>query len=130
MPLMEIHTEGTGGHYSEVLRRRKLIHMPEDVPIRVETLDGGMASGKPSVAFIMELPAMGITVLAQTSVKLFQLAAVATYARYGDQTGDAVMGSLIGGKAELTFSTLERCPGCNREIPGSCKFCPECGTRL
>lgn len=105
MPFMEIQIDGAGGKYAEIFRRatRGIIEMPEDVPIRVETLDRGMASGAPSVAFIIELPQIQRVVLAQTSVKLFQMCAMATLAKYGDQTDGAVFGTLIGGQAELTL---------------------------
>ena len=57
MPLMEIEIEGTGSKYAEVFRRQQgMIEMPHDIPIRVETLDHGMAGGASSLAFIIELP--------------------------------------------------------------------------
>jgi hypothetical protein len=132
MPLMEIQVEGTGGKYAEVFRRQRgMIEMPHDIPIRVETLDRGMESGAPSLAFILELPQIGKVVVAQTSLKLFQMCAAATLAKYGDQTQGALMGTFdLGGKAEFLLSSAAECPGCRRQIPGSCKFCPECGVRL
>ncbi len=139
MPNMHIVVEGTGGHFADVLRRRPIVEMPEETPIRVETLDGGMVGGAPSMAFIIDLPAKvvpmgaahsGVVVLAQTSVKLFQLCAAATLGKYGDLTEGGVLGSLYQDKVELTLSSLEECPSCHRNIPGSCKYCMECGARL
>jgi hypothetical protein len=132
MPSMEIKTDGAGGEYGDVFQRQRgVIEMPHDVPIRIETLDHGMQSGAPSLAFIIELPQIGRVVLAQTSVKLFQMCAAATLAKYGDQTQGAILGTFdLGGAAELLLSSAEECPGCRRQIPGSSKFCPECGVRL
>jgi hypothetical protein len=86
MPEMLIRTEGAGGEFADVFRRHRRVEMPHNIPIRVETLDHGMKGGAPSCAFIIELPAERMVVLAQTSVKLFQMAAVATFAKYGDVT--------------------------------------------
>jgi len=108
-----------------------VLEVPESIPLRLETLDHGMQSGAPSIAMIIEVPTIHEVVVAQTSVKLFQLCAMTTLSKYGDQTDGAMTGKLdVGGKAELTFSRIEKCTGCGREIPGSCKFCPEWGVRL
>lgn len=141
MPEMVINVVGTGGAYADVFQRRTLVEMPQEIPIRVETLDGGIQGGKPSIAFVIELPPSalpsqifrtGITILAQTSVKLFQLAAAATLGKYGDQTQGALRGiwDPLQGKAELHLSAAMPCPGCHREIASSCKYCPECGAKL
>lgn len=131
MPQLNVNVDGQGGGYADIFRGRRRIDLPDDVPIRVETLDHGMTSGAPSVAFIIELPAERAVVLAQTSVRLFQMAAFATLSKYGDLTDGAVMGTFqIGGTAELTLSTPASCPKCARTIPGSCRYCPECGARL
>lgn len=51
-----------------------------------------------------------------------------TLSKYGDQTDGAMTGKLdVGGKAELTFSRIEKCTGCGREIPGSCNSVPSAG---
>ena len=52
-------------------------------PIQVCTLDGGMTSGNPSVAIRIDLPD-GSVVVAETSVRLFQMAAAAMRGKYGD----------------------------------------------
>ena len=132
MPNMEIKVEGTGGGYAHILRRyRRYLEVPENVPLRMETLDHGMQSGAPSIAIIIEIPSIGEVLIAQTSVKLFQLCAAVTLGKYGDQTEGAITGKFnMDGKADFTLSAVARCPGCSREIPGSCRFCPECGVRL
>jgi len=89
-------------------------------PLRIETLDGGLASGGPSVGLIIELPPeRRAAVLAQTSVKLFQLAAGTTHVRYGDMTGGGRVGLISENRAALTFSPAVGYPNCVREIPGS-----------
>lgn len=52
-------------------------------PIKAVVLDGGMVSGRPSVAIRLELPD-GQTVIAETSARLFCAAARAIQARYPD----------------------------------------------
>jgi hypothetical protein len=51
--------------------------------LTVTSLDAGMKSGDPSVAFVVEL-VDGSYVFAETSLKLFLTAADALKARYGD----------------------------------------------
>jgi uncharacterized protein (UPF0371 family) len=72
----------TGGF--DVLRDRDptdVIHLGEDATIEVGTLDGGMASGKPSVAFCFELPD-GRIVVAETSLELLTATASALAAAH------------------------------------------------
>jgi hypothetical protein len=64
----------------------KIIHTTE--PWTVLALAGGMESKKPSVAFVIALPD-GHVVLAETSMRLFHVAAKAFAARYG-WLGDGV----------------------------------------
>jgi len=131
VPQMVIRVEGQGGAFADVLHQyRRITEMPHDVPIRVETLDHGMESGAPSVAFIIELPELRRCIVAETSLKLFQLAAAATFARYGDMTGGSFMGVLEKGSFRLNLSAPVDCPACKQTVPGSCKFCPHCGAAL
>lgn len=131
MPEMRVYTGGSGGHYADILNRarRQGKFVELEKPILIETLDHGMQSGAPSVAMVLELPGGGV-VLAETSLKLFQFAAYATMAKYGDVTGGALSGKIDRGEARLEFSGIEKCPSCHTEIPGSCKFCMECGQKL
>jgi hypothetical protein len=132
MPQLEINVEGDGGAYAEVFKRcTRHVHLPDGLSIRMETLDHGMTSGKPSVAIILELPAEDCVVIAQTSVRLFQMAAHATLAKYGDLTDGAVLGTFqAGGEANLTLSDAVACPKCYGLVPDSCQFCPNCGAKL
>ena len=54
--------------------------------LRIATLDGGMESGRPSVALAI-LTEEGEIVFAETSVRLFQMAAAAITGKYGNLTG-------------------------------------------
>jgi hypothetical protein len=63
----------------------KVIHVQEQITIAV--LPGGMDSGKESVSILIPLPD-GRTVLAETSLQLFQATAKAFAARYGWRTDD------------------------------------------
>ena len=62
----------------------QVIHLAEGADIQVAALDGGMTSGRPSVAIRFGLPD-GRVVLAETSMRLFLTTARAFAARYGWQ---------------------------------------------
>lgn len=76
MTEMIINLEGDG------ILKGKPADIVLETPITVSSLPGGMTSGRPSVAFIFNLPD-GRTVLAQTTGRLFVTAARALEARYG-----------------------------------------------
>jgi hypothetical protein len=66
------------------LRDKTIIHLGQDAPpISVAVLNGGLASGRPSVAIRIDLPD-GQTVVAETTARLFCTAAKAIMARYPD----------------------------------------------
>lgn len=80
MPVMNIILEEPA--WPELLDPgRKVVHTK--TAIGVAALTGGMTSGKPSVAFRIDLPD-GTTVIAETSLALFLTAADALKAKYGD----------------------------------------------
>lgn len=67
--------------------------------LEVTILDGGMSSGKPSVAIRFELPD-GTPVIAQTSARLFCTAAKAFMAKYPDLFDDEPRGGMpFGGQS-------------------------------
>lgn len=57
----------------------------DDPPIQIGALEGGMVSGRPSVAIRIDLPD-GRIVVAETSLRLFQVANAALLGRFGDVT--------------------------------------------
>lgn len=59
-----------------------VVHIANDDPIQVCGLSGGMTSGRPSVAIRLDLP-NGTTVIAETSLRLFLMAADALKAKFG-----------------------------------------------
>lgn len=65
------------------LHGRDVIHLANDTRIEIAGLEGGMASGLPSVAMRLDLPD-GRVVVAETSLVLFLTAADGLKARYGD----------------------------------------------
>jgi hypothetical protein len=65
--------------------QEQILKLPDGWPIQIATLDGGMASGNPSVMIRIDLPD-GKVVLAETSVKLWQMCAAAMRGKYGDVT--------------------------------------------
>lgn len=81
---MNINLEGDGA--LKGTPRSKVIHLTN--AITVATLDGGMESGRPSVAFIFELPD-GRKVFAETSAVLFINAANVIQEKYKDKLGFA-----------------------------------------
>jgi len=79
MPALNIRLDGDGMMADVPLERIR----HTTAPIRVGALEGGMQSGKPSVAFGIDL-GDGTWVLAETSLALFLGAADALRARFGD----------------------------------------------
>jgi hypothetical protein len=80
--IIRVNVDGDGAYPDLV--GREVIHLGNDSPpIGITGLEGGMASGAPSVMIRLDLPD-GRTVLAETSLKLFLTAAEALMARYGD----------------------------------------------
>lgn len=70
------------------LKDKPFMHLGQGAPpIKVAVLNRGMRSGKPSVALRLELPD-GQTVVAETSARLFCMAARAIMARYPDLFND------------------------------------------
>lgn len=66
------------------LAGKDIIHLANGAPaIQVAVLDKGMASGRPSVAIRVDLPD-GKHVVAETSARLFCMAARAITAKYPD----------------------------------------------
>jgi len=66
------------------LKDKPIIHLGSGGPmIQVAVLEGGMASGLPSVAIRLDLPD-GQVVIAETSARLFCTAAKAIMAKYPD----------------------------------------------
>ena len=57
----------------------------DDPPIQIGALEGGMVGGRPSVAIRIDLPD-GRIVVAETSLRLFQMANAALRGRFGDVT--------------------------------------------
>lgn len=66
------------------LKDKPLIHLGNGAPpIRVAVLEGGLTSGRPSVAIRLDLPD-GQTVVAETSARLFCTAAKAIMGKFPD----------------------------------------------
>ena len=105
MPEMKIFIDGDGAIAD--LSGRPMIHLGNDAPpIRVMALKGGMRSGRTSVAIVIELPPPERRVVAaETSLRLFQMAAVAFTAKYGNET-EAAVNFLVApdAKASITFN--------------------------
>jgi hypothetical protein len=74
--------DGAWPDLKEKAHEGKLIHIGDGSVIGVGGLAGGMESGAPSVMLRIDLPS-GETVLAETSLRLFLLAAEALRARFG-----------------------------------------------
>lgn len=82
MPALELIFEGDGAFESEVAAASEVVHLGNDAPaIKLTVLDGGMASGLPSVAFGFKLPD-GRFVIAETSARLIVAAGRGLAARY------------------------------------------------
>jgi len=68
------------------LKGREVIHLREQprVAIQVAVLEGGLASGRPSVAIRIDLPGSQLSVVAETSARLYCMAARIIMAKYPD----------------------------------------------
>lgn len=83
MPVLTVVPRADQHGFVALRGAQEIIHLAGDAPIEVGGLEGGMASGKPSVAFAFTLPD-GSAVLAETSLALLLSAADALKAVYGD----------------------------------------------
>ena len=80
MTALNINLNGDGAWPD--LKDKPVIHLGEGAPpIGLVVLDGGMSSGRPSVALRLELPD-GQTVIAEMSARLFCSAAHTIMAKY------------------------------------------------
>lgn len=85
MPTLSVKLDGDRAYPDLAQRAADVIHLGEGAPpIGVTALAGGMASGRTSVALRIDLPD-GRVVLAETSLRLFLLAADMLRACYGDE---------------------------------------------
>jgi hypothetical protein len=84
MPSLHLILDGEGAWPDLAKAEAVVIHLADDAVVAVAGLAGGMQSGKPSVAFRIDLPEDGHIVLWETSLALFLSAADALKARYGD----------------------------------------------
>lgn len=83
MPSISLRLESDGA-FEDWLERKPLHHLGNGAPpLRITVLEGGMASGKPSVAIGIDLGEAGV-VIAETSLVLLLSAADALRARFGD----------------------------------------------
>lgn len=84
MAILNLTLDGDGAYPDLAGRAADIIHLADNDALGVTALVGGMTSGRASVMFRLDLPD-GRVVLAETSLRLFLLAADALRARYGDQ---------------------------------------------
>jgi len=78
---LQVHLEGDGV-WKDLLSKQEgqIIHVTSGM--EVAALSGGMTSGRPSVAFRLDLPD-GRVVVSEVSMRLFLIAADMFRARYG-----------------------------------------------
>ncbi len=82
---LDLKLDGDNAYPDLAGRSETVIHLGNDAPpIGITALEGGMASGRVSVMLRLDLPD-GRVVLAETSLRLFLLAADALRARYEGQ---------------------------------------------
>lgn len=84
MAILKLNLEGDGAYPDLAGRLHEVIHLADNDPLGITGLAGGMTSGRASVMLRFDLPD-GRVVLAETSLRLFLMAADALRARYGDQ---------------------------------------------
>lgn len=89
MPVMVVKLEGDSAwpELGPLVADGKVIHLGQGAPpIQVAGLEGGMTSGKASVCLRIDLPD-GRTVIAETSLRCFLVAADALRARFEKPEG-------------------------------------------
>jgi hypothetical protein len=69
-----------------IWKRRKLIHITDQpgIAIQVAVIEGGLESGLPSIAIRIDLPDGRTSVVAETTARLFCMAARIVMAKYPD----------------------------------------------
>lgn len=85
MPVMRLKLgpEPIWPDLEEKIRQGLVYHLSNESVIEVGALDGGMVSGRPSIAFRIDLPD-GKVVVAETSLGLFQTVNAGLRGRFGD----------------------------------------------
>jgi hypothetical protein len=87
-PVMTIVLEGDWAFKDEADKAEQVIHLADaSPPIKVALLEGGMQSGKASVAIGLDI-GEGRYVIAETSLELFLSAARAFAVKTGQQVGE------------------------------------------
>jgi hypothetical protein len=85
VPTIDLRLDGEGAwpDLATLKRRGKLLEPSEDAPIGLAALSSGMASGRASVAFRIDLPD-GRTVFTQSSLRVVWNAVKALADKYGE----------------------------------------------
>ena len=105
MPSMDINLDGDNAWPDLRSKQNKIIHISEGETVKVCALDGGMSSGKPSVCFRIDLPD-GRVVLAETSARLFVMAAAAIVGRWPDVDDGAMLAHIEKGRQNAKIEIL------------------------
>lgn len=100
MPALDINLDGDNAWPDLRGKERKIIHLANEATIKLVALEGGMASGKPSVCFRLDLPD-GRVVLAETSARLFVMAAAAIVGKWPDVDDGTFQAHIDKGRATL-----------------------------
>lgn len=82
--ILHLNLNGDGA-WPDIADKKDKLTWINDGELSISCLPKGMTSGAPSVAIRIDLPD-GRIIVAETSMRMFQIAAVAMRARYGDQT--------------------------------------------
>ena len=106
MPSMNINLDGDNAWPDLRSKQSKIIHVAEGETIKICALDGGMSSGKPSVCVRIDLPD-GRVVLAETSARLFVMAAAAIVGRWPDVDDGSFLAHIEKGRASAKVEILK-----------------------
>lgn len=103
MPKFDINLDGDNAWPDLRAKQNKIIHVTDG--LAVCALDGGMASGKPSVCFRIDLPD-GRVVLAETSARLFVMAAAAIVGKWPDVDDGTMLAHIERGRQTASVEIL------------------------
>lgn len=105
MPSMDINLDGDNAWPDLRAKAHKVVHLSDGATIKVCVLEGGMSSGKPSVCFRIDLPD-GRVVLAETSARLFVMAAAAIVGKWPDVDDGSMLAHIEKGRKSAKVEIL------------------------
>lgn len=103
MPSLDINLDGDNAWPDLRTKQDNIIHLTDGM--KLCALDGGMSSGKPSVAIRIDLPD-GRIVIAETSARLFVMAAAGIVGKWPDVDDGTMLAHIEKGRQSAKIEIL------------------------